>query len=377
MPGYGQTSPAIVSGGPPPAAAQVKVYTNDYTAGFDWGWSGAPDTSGTSRSCRRHWTEYQTTYTTMYSFTSYTYQQTTYNTSQFKLGNNVALASGTITNVGVPTSGSYNAQDLAALSGATGVTTTNSSWDGCIEERDTVSQATFSTIPSTAYDLQIDLLPSSVATSWRPHWPDLIFDRSSPSSYTTTSTSTPWQPTADYSACPKAAQQLTVMSHQDVYNYVNASDFKAIGGTYHDVGMLWGGRLISPTGLFASQNATAPNGEPINRNIVFMTDGDMEPNTQIYGMYAYEKLDRRVSGSSNTPTNSDLQSRHNSRFSAICTALKNMNITIWVVAYDQTMTTQLQNCATPGDAFYASNDSQMQAALQTIASQIAELRLSK
>src|SRR3546814_16889703 len=40
--------------------------------------------------------------------------------------------------------------------------------------------------------------------------------------------------------------------------------------------MAWGARLISPTGLFASDNAKAEkNDRPISRHILFMTDGEM------------------------------------------------------------------------------------------------------
>ncbi|HEX5183142.1 MAG TPA: TadE/TadG family type IV pilus assembly protein [Allosphingosinicella sp.] len=292
---------------------------------------------------------------------TWTYEPVTYDTSQYKLGNSVTTTTGS------------NQTDVS------------STWDGCIEERQTVSNATFSTIPSDAYDLQIDLLPTDDTTKWKPAWETVIYGRPGLSAVTDTDNGSTnnlndyFHPTSSntYYACPKAAQRLAVMSHDDVYNYVNASDFKAIGGTYHDVGMLWGARLLSPTGIFSADNATAPNGEPINRNIVFMTDGDMAPNPNIYGLYGYEMLDRRVSGTSNTPTASDLKSRHNSRFSAICTAIKNLNITIWVIAYDQTMTTELQNCASPGKSFYAADDASLNTALQTIAEQIAELRLSK
>jgi Flp pilus assembly protein TadG len=312
------------------------------------------DWNGTSRTCRRTATTSNLTLDdTNGTIYFWHYKPVTYTVSGFKAGNSVTTLTGS------------------------GFTNVSSTWNGCIEERQTVSNATFSSIPSNAYDLQIDLLPTDDTTKWKPYWPDVIFDRDTVASYQDASDH--WQPSASntYAECPKQAQKLAIMSHDDVYNYVHASDFVAIGGTYHDVGMLWGARLLSPTGIFSSENATAPNGEPINRHIVFMTDGDMAPNPQIYGLYGYEELDRRVSGASNTPTASDLKNRHNSRFSAICEAIKAKNITIWVIAYDQTMTTELQNCASPGKSFYASDDTSLNVALQTIAQQIAELRLSK
>ena len=44
-------------GGPAPTATWSRAFSNDECAGVDWGWSGAPDTSGTNRSCRRRYVE--------------------------------------------------------------------------------------------------------------------------------------------------------------------------------------------------------------------------------------------------------------------------------------------------------------------------------
>jgi len=41
------------------------------------------------------------------------------------------------------------------------------------------------------------------------------------------------------------------------------------------------------------------------------------------------------------------------------------------------MTPELQNCATAGKAYYASNDAQLRVAFRQIASQIADLRLNQ
>jgi Flp pilus assembly protein TadG len=375
---YGQnsgTNPSIVSGGPPPANTVTKLYSNDNTAGVDWGWSGAPDTSGNTQSCRRHWTQQNTTYATRYSFTNWINQQTSYDTSQYKatLGTSNTIKVVQSTNspsasVTYTSPTKVNEVDVAAADPT--LPTVSTTWKGCIEERDTASgTSNFSPIPSTAYDLNIDLIPDgTTAKQWRPLWPELIWGLSGNNYFLMTSQD------QDLWACPKAASKLTVMSASDVSNYVNASDFKAVGYTYHDTGMLWGTRLLSPTGLFASENATAPNGKPISRNIIFMTDGDMETQPLTYNMYGHEQIDRRVTG---TSALTNLQAMHNARFLAICAAAKNMNINIWVVAYAQTMTTQLQTCASPGKAFYAADDASLNTAFQTIAQQIAELRLSR
>src|SRR3546814_5194953 len=71
--------------------------------------------------------------------------------------------------------------------------------------------------------------------------------------------------------------KLTEMTKADQSTFDAYIDkLEAEGFTYHDVGMAWGARLISPTGLFARENATAKkNDRPISRHILFMTDGEM------------------------------------------------------------------------------------------------------
>src|SRR3546814_18557078 len=74
---------------------------------------------------------------------------------------------------------------------------------------------------------------------------------------------------------------LTTMTADDRETFEDyVESLQPLGGTYHDVGMVWGARLLSPTGLFADENATAPNERPISRHIVFMTDGEMAPNVR-------------------------------------------------------------------------------------------------
>ena len=373
----GGANPQRVSGGPPPTQTIDYTYSNDPDAGDDWGYSGAPDTSGTYRSCRRTRIKHPTTYTTKYKAPNWTYRQETFDVSQYKTGASISLATGGLSGWSVSTQGSYNAQQLAAMGDPT-ITTSTFTWDGCIEERKTVAQATFSTIPGTAYDLDIDLIPNSADTRWKPSLVSMIYRRDTDAQQGPT-TSNYWQPTAanTYYACPKEARKLATMTKTQVEAYVSkANGFVPIGGTYHDFGMLWGARFISPTGIFGDENATAPNGKPISRHIIFMTDGDMSPNSQIYGLYGIEMVDQRIGGTDN-PSTSNLKSRHNSRFSAICNAARAKNITIWVIAYAQTMTDELEACADPGKAFYASNDDEVREQFRQIASQIAQLRLSR
>ncbi|WP_204283224.1 hypothetical protein, partial [Klebsiella pneumoniae] len=83
----------------------------------------------------------------------------------------------------------------------------------------------------------------------------------------------------------KQAQRLATMTRQQVSDFLNDPDFRPLGGTYHDTGMIWGTRLINPNGPFKADTAAWPGRNPPIRHIVFMTDGQMAPNIDIYGMY--------------------------------------------------------------------------------------------
>src|SRR3546814_12451918 len=59
-----------------------------------------------------------------------------------------------------------------------------------------------------------------------------------------------------WGVCPAAAMNLTTMTADDRETFEDyVESLQPLGGTYHDVGMVWGARLPSPTGLFADENA--------------------------------------------------------------------------------------------------------------------------
>jgi hypothetical protein len=293
------------------------------------------------------------------------------------------------------------------------VTSATSKWQGCLEERQTTASSSFdaSNLPP---DLDPDLAPTasvnssgypdSSDTRWRPMWPDVVYYRGTSTSVAYSGTSTTpygdYAPTSNdgatktytnlipnvspvwdqnirsgYVSCGKPAQRLATMSRQQVSDYVNAVDFKPQGGTYHDTGMIWGTRLISPTGIFSADTTAWPGHQAPNRYIVFMTDGEMSPTATVYGMYGMETYDKRVTGSNYSTTN-DLN-YHNARFVAECQAAKNRNITVFVVGFGQTLNSQLTACASPGQAYYASDNASLSTAFKQIANQVAQLRISK
>jgi hypothetical protein len=155
-------------------------------------------------------------------------------------------------------------------------------------------------------------------------------------------------------------------------NYVNT--LSPIGGTYHDIGMIWGARMLSTGGVFADGCDTY-NGMPCSRHIIFLTDGQLAPNCNSYTAYGVEQNDMRVTGGGSCPNQYD---RHLQRFRMICNAAKSMNISIWVIALGTTLSTDLQNCASNANqASTIADRATLIARFQQIGSQIGALRLTQ
>jgi len=266
----------------------------------------------------------------------------------------------------------YTNNTLQIPVGTNGAMTTQT-WSGCIEEpvwMDTTGN--YSPIPAAAHDLNINLLPANDAQRWKPSLNSAVFERRDSSNNRTTANVTS---TGDQSrpgwTCPRAAAKLTEISRTNLQTYVNG--LVASGNTYHDIGMLWGTRFISPRGIFASENTTAPNGDAISRHIVFMTDGILVTGVENYSTQGIEWWDRRVTGNGDQTREA---TRRAARLQAICRAAQQENITVWVVAFGTALTQNLIDCASPGRAFQASDSATLNARFQEIAQKIAALRLT-
>jgi hypothetical protein len=294
-------------------------------------------------------------YTTTQTFDKWEYRPVTYDVSQYK-----------------------QFQAVSTNTGASGAAQ-SSTWKGCIEERATVSEDAFtwSSIngftPSGAEDLEIDAAPDGTnATKWAPMWPDVAYIRTVTFSGVVYMNSAMPSPAGQLagSYCPTAARLLGAMNKSAYYAF--ADSLNPEGGTYHDIGMVWGARLASPDGMWASNVREDPdNGGEVSRHLIFMTDGEMAPNYSIQSSWGIEYHDRRITDDGVTGDTA----RHNSRFLALCDAVKAKGIRVWVIAFAQAMTTQLQTCASDSSAFTATNASQLDAAFQSIAKQVGELRV--
>jgi hypothetical protein len=136
--------------------------------------------------------------------------------------------------------------------------------------------------------------------------------------------------------------------------------------------MAWGARLISPTGLFASDNGPF-NGRPVSRHVVFMTDGDMMTPIANMSHQGQERSMPRIGATSDN----DAIARHNNRFRQLCESARRKGITIWVVSFGVGANANLNSCASSGQAFEAASAAQLNEQFQSIARQISKLRLSE
>jgi len=255
----------------------------------------------------------------------------------------------------------------------------NNVWLGCIEERQTdnvaIDGGTSTAAPGSALDLDIDMIPDSDASRWAPWWAEVQFDSGNGQQWGG----------ASNRYCASEASRL-----KEYYN--NRAGFKSyldalvpLGGTYHDVGMIWGARFVSPDGIFRAATAETNDqfnpdnpkrirGFSVRKYMIFMTDGDMAPTMSNYSSYGIEQLDRRVLG----PTANNLLDRHLQRFRMACNAAKSRNIDVWVVAFATSLTKDMENCASrPEQASGISTNDDLIKKFKEIGSKIGSLRLSQ
>jgi Flp pilus assembly protein TadG len=309
------------------------------------------------------------TWTSAQAFANWTYKPVTFNISGLKnTGSNVW-------NSGV------------SLPIGTNGASTSIAWNGCIEERQTVRlpdstpMDDWDPVPAAAYDMDIDMIPdvSNPATQWGPSLPNAVWLRRDGSGNMTTSdvpntTTSQTQATGD---CPTVAKFYQQWSPINYKNYINS--ITTGGNTYHDIGMLWGARLMSPTGIFADQ--TAPANVNIQRHLIFMTDGDANTSNTNYTAYGVPWYDRRQTSVSSVPSQSIEDDNVNARTQAICAAVRARNITVWVISYGGSVSTAdnalLTSCATAGHFYLASDAAALTSTFKGIAAEIANLRITE
>jgi hypothetical protein len=252
---------------------------------------------------------------------------------------------------------------------------------GCMEERKTYEIDDYTNVDlARAIDLDIDRVPDKKDdTKWRPLLHELSFERSIIGAGVGTFLIGAILTTDEYlnaqeggySICPAPARKLAPMTAGEIASYVDS--LKAGGNTYHDIGMIWGGRLISPTGIFASENANA-KGKGTNRNLIMLTDGNTAPNQYVYGAYGIEPLDRRRWSQMSTRTLTDVVEK---RFAVACDEVKKKNVTVWFVAFGTDLNPVMTECAGSGRYFKADNAAELDAIFSKIAAAVGDLRVTR
>jgi Flp pilus assembly protein TadG len=343
----------------PPAGTRTE-YWQDYTENGYYYWIDQTPTQ--CKLWKRTYNNYKTTYHVLgipYQYADYDsyqwkYKQVEYDISGLTVGGSIPSATGW----------AFSNRDIP--------------WNGCIEERATVKKISYFPIPNDAYDMQIDLVPTGdPKTQWAPWLPDLIWTRQSitnldrsdfVSQYDTENLAT--FKSGAHAVCPQKAMKLAEISASDLEAYL--ASLTPSGKTYHDIGMVWGARLLSDKGLFASENV----GLNVSRHLIFMTDGDTDTAVEDYDAYGISAIDRRrASDLFSLPTKALGDIEVALRFSALCKDVKAKNMTVWVIAFGTSLTKMLEECASPGKAFQAANASELNDAFAKIASDIAQLRL--
>ena len=309
------------------------------------------------------------TQTRTYSFFDYyTYRQVQLDVSALKTG------------------GSTWANTISLPWGTRGVYA-NATWDGCIEERqpyvvDNDPSNDYTPIPASAFDMDIDMVPTANnATRWKPLLDEVVWGRYNGSGNTVANVDTTSNLSRNYSySCP-VAEARRLAEYPNATDFDNYVDTMVPGGnTYHDIGLVWGARLLSPTGLFADDNDFTPEGGEIQRHLIFMTDGDTVTSNTNLTPHGVPWWDRRQTNPASAPSDSLLTANVNARTQALCTAIKNKNITLWVISFGSGVSnsaqTALQNCASPGRFYSAANSAQLIDQFRQIADNISQLRLT-
>lgn len=329
------------------------------------------------KNCRRRVSNERLVKQTRWRFTNWTYKPVeNVDVSEYKNGNGLDFVTDITdrTRFLVDRRGEWTPIQLRQLADQTWLESETASWNGCMEERATTAATNFSPIPAAATDLDFLRGGTTEAMRWRPALHRLTYNRDQSAHETTTDN----RPRAGMACPPIGIRNLNAMTRTEYDNYVDS--LLAQGSTYHDIGMVWGLRLIAAQGMFSNRNLTGANGGQISRHIIFLTDGEPAPRDDTYSSYAMEAMSQRVRGGSGM----SLLGRHNRRFQALCDAQRG-SVSIWAIGFgtsitgrsqdENTTTGNLTTCADPGRVYAANNQTQLQDAFRNIAREVADLRL--
>ncbi len=237
-------------------------------------------------------------------------------------------------------------------------------WNGCVEERSTVSQNGQAAVRITTDVARADI--DSVSTTdnrlkWQPYDPVRTVNPQIGN--------TP-------NFCPAAASKLREYgSRSNFQSEVDRALAQVGGSTSHDLGMMWALRYLSGTGMFGTENPDTFNQIRVDRHIVFMTDGEIQaPQETYYSGYGVRAASNRL-----IPTSSgdDATEALRDRFHNACRVGREMGITIWIIAVDVRAPGDIRPCATDENHFYQSDGSDLDTIFTQIGRGIGRLRMTQ
>ncbi len=382
-----------------PTSSRTRTHTQpreNSVTGYRYEWVSSQcrlrTATGKTSSPNTRWTQNRTAtgtqpiaWTPITKVDSWSLQNATVNVSGLKNGTNWNN-SFDAANLGETVLGSYTPSGSTSSTSYNTTTTLNVPWAGCVEEADSLTSITAGSaigIPATAYDMQIDLKPTVSNQQWRPLLPAIAYDSVSGQHQAAAS----WN-ASGWAVCGTQASKLAQYTGDVVAGlstsfagYVDSLSF--LGGTQHDIGMIWGSRFLSPDGIFSTENSDslAPGGFQVSRHLVFMTDGAMDARNQSYGPWGIPRVDGRHVPTNTQDTDDGVQTFndiHYRRMAMICNAAKSKGYTIWVIGFGiASLPASLSQCATDSDhAAVISNSAALKLKFKAIAETIGGLRLS-
>ena len=246
---------------------------------------------------------------------------------------------------------------------------------GCVEERRNYANRTQTNIKisSTVDQEDIDTVGTDSWMKWQPYDDVATQDESDPNgSYST----------ALIRFCPKAATRLAEYTTESAFQTrVNFSLERVGGYTNHDLGIVWGARYLSSTGMFQADNPTLLNDMRVDKHIVFLTDGVMTAGTTNYSSFGIPAHDQRMTGTvSGDSASAREANRHKARFLNACNRARQMGMTIWVIALDVQAPDDIRPCASGSDHFYqvtSGNQADLDEVFELIGKGIGKLRVTE
>ena len=182
--------------------------------------------------------------------------------------------------------------------------------------------------------------------------------------------------------CPDPLLRLTG-NKTAILNKINSLSYWAGGGTISSEGLAWGWRSISPNAPFASGAAYGQS----KKYIVLMTDGlnslvENRPAGSPYVLSDYSAYgwlwDTSRFGYRSFP---HAETMLNTKMQEACTNAKAKGISIFTILFRETdpaTVSLLQSCASsPEQALLANDTASLNAAFESVASQVAVVRLRK